>query len=220
MERRVATSTMAPKDTTCTIDPAVGNHENRYKVLRHDMVSGNGRSIGSGGMSVPIAEVAGMNDSTSQLGATDSILVGTDAVTDTPLAKDLLLSAQSSDGLAPRLKANCDVALRPRFSTTSIVVVIRDSRGLFVEGAICFEKVRSVMQDEALAVRWACLMARSLNLSQVEIVGDNKTMISLCVFEVVPPWKCAPIIEDIRSLAIQCNFSFLWTPYKANSAAN
>ncbi|CAL5441364.1 unnamed protein product [Camellia sinensis] len=63
-------------------------------------------------------------------------------------------------------------------------------------------------------------MARSLNLSQVEIVGDNKTVISHCVSEVVPPWECAPIIEDIRSLAIQCNFSFLWTPCEANSAAN
>ncbi|KAL7198062.1 hypothetical protein ACSBR2_020557 [Camellia fascicularis] len=101
-ERPETTCTMAPKDTTRTADPAMTDYENRDKFLRHDMVSNNGRSIHSGGVPLPTVEVTGVNDSTSQLGAIESILVGTDAVTDTPLGKVVLSSAQSSDGLGPR----------------------------------------------------------------------------------------------------------------------
>ncbi|GMQ05608.1 hypothetical protein CsSME_00050572 [Camellia sinensis var. sinensis] len=104
-----------------------------------------------------------------------------------------------------RFKANCDVAIRPGSSRVSTAVLLRDCKGSVVEGAVRMEGVRSVMQGEAMAVRWACLMARSLNPSQVEIAGDNKAVICLC---------------DIRRLANQCNFSFLWTPREANSAAH
>ncbi|KAI8005849.1 hypothetical protein LOK49_LG07G00567 [Camellia lanceoleosa] len=89
-----------------------------------------------------------------------------------------------------------------------------------MDGVVRMEKVGSVMQGEAMAIRWACLLTRDLNLSQVEIISDNQEVIRLCVSEDAPPWSCAPIIEDIRSLANQCNFSLLWTPRMVNKAAS
>ncbi|GMP61057.1 hypothetical protein CsSME_00023669 [Camellia sinensis var. sinensis] len=99
-----------------------------------------------------------------------------------------------------RFKANCDVALRPGTSRASVAVIFRNSSGSVVEEAARFEDVGSILQGETLAIRWACLMARSLNLSQVEIAGDNNL--------------------DIRIIAKQCNLSFVWTPREANSAAH
>lgn len=63
-------------------------------------------------------------------------------------------------------------------------------------------------------------MAKTLNLSHVEIEGDNKSVISLCVSEDAPPWVCAPLIADIRALARGSNLSFHWSPRMANMAAH
>lgn len=63
-------------------------------------------------------------------------------------------------------------------------------------------------------------MAKTLNLSHVEIEGDNKSVISLCVSEDAPPWACAPLIADIRALARGSNLSFHWSPRMANMAAH
>ncbi|GMQ04487.1 hypothetical protein CsSME_00049890 [Camellia sinensis var. sinensis] len=117
-------------------------------------------------------------------------------------------------------KANCDVAMGKGSTTAFIVVLFRNWKGELVDGAVQRIAVQSVLQGEAFAVRKACLMARALNLSQVEIEEDNKSVISLCVSEDVPPWTCAPIIEDIRMLARCSNLSFHWSPRSANGAAH
>lgn len=117
-------------------------------------------------------------------------------------------------------KANCDVAMEKGSTKASIAVLFRNWKGELVDGAVQRIEVQSVLQGEAFAVRKACLIARALNLSQVEIEGDNKSVISLCVSEDVPPWTCAPIIEDIRTLARCSNFSLHWSPRSANGATH
>ncbi|KAI7983369.1 hypothetical protein LOK49_LG15G01604 [Camellia lanceoleosa] len=101
-----------------------------------------------------------------------------------------------------RLKANYDVALKLGSSSAYMVVLLQNFEGYLVDGVIRLKEVGSVMQGEAMSIRWAYLLTRDLNLSQVEIVGDNKEVICLYVSEDDPPWSCAIIIEDIRRLAL------------------
>ncbi|XP_028117910.1 uncharacterized protein LOC114315493 [Camellia sinensis] len=108
-----------------------------------------------------------------------------------------------SPPLPGRFKAKCDVAIKPDSSRAYMAILIQDSKGSLMDGVVRMEEVGSVMQGEAMAIKWACLLTRDLNLSQVEIVSDNKEVIRLCVSKDVPPWSCAPIIEDICSLANQ-----------------
>ncbi|KAL7258335.1 hypothetical protein ACSBR1_004456 [Camellia fascicularis] len=63
-------------------------------------------------------------------------------------------------------------------------------------------------------------MGKALNLSHIEILGDNKFVILLCASENDPPWDCAPIIEDIRVLVSYNRLSFRWYPRSANGAGH
>lgn len=76
-----------------------------------------------------------------------------------------------------------------------------------MERAASHVEVMTIMQGEAFAIRWACLMAYAFNLSHLEIAGDNKVVISLCVSKNDPPCDYAPIIEDIILLARFRSFS-------------
>ncbi|KAL7225198.1 hypothetical protein ACSBR1_020554 [Camellia fascicularis] len=76
----------------------------------------------------------------------------------------------------------------------------------------------SAFQGEALACRLACQLAKSYNLSDVVIEGDNQSVIQLSVSETDPPWDCAAIFFDIKMLATQGNFVFSWTRRSANRA--
>ncbi|KAL7241533.1 hypothetical protein ACSBR1_014181 [Camellia fascicularis] len=81
-------------------------------------------------------------------------------------------------------------------------------------------KASSAAQAEAHSVRLACLMAKALNLSRVEIESDNKSVISLYVSETVPPWEYSAIILDIRGLASTHSLSFSWTSRLNNAAVH
>ncbi|KAL7212958.1 hypothetical protein ACSBR2_015621 [Camellia fascicularis] len=76
------------------------------------------------------------------------------------------------------------------------------------------------MQGEARAVRMACAFSHTLNLRQVHVEGDNKSVINLSVSELVPPWDCQAIIHDIRSAQFRRNISFSWTPRNTNRVAH
>ncbi|KAI8027270.1 hypothetical protein LOK49_LG02G03305 [Camellia lanceoleosa] len=105
-------------------------------------------------------------------------------------------------------KANCDVAMSPNSTSAAIAVLFRKWKGELVDGVVQRLKVYSTLQGEVFAICKACLMAKTLNLSHVEIEGDNKSVISLCVFEDTPLWACAPLIANIRALARGSNLSF------------
>ncbi|KAL7239453.1 hypothetical protein ACSBR2_005371 [Camellia fascicularis] len=70
-----------------------------------------------------------------------------------------------SPPLLGRFKVNCDVAIKPGSSRAYMAVLLRDSEGSLMDGVVRMEEVGSVMQGEAMAIRWACLLTRDLNLS-------------------------------------------------------
>ncbi|KAL7262354.1 hypothetical protein ACSBR1_000689 [Camellia fascicularis] len=84
-------------------------------------------------------------------------------------------------------KINCDVATLKGSNKATIAAVLRDSQGSILDGLTQQVSIVSVLQGEALACRLACQLASSLNLSGVEIAGDNKSAIHLSVLESVPP---------------------------------
>ena len=81
-------------------------------------------------------------------------------------------------------------------------------------------RVTSYLQGDALACRSSCQLVAACNLNSVEIEGDNKDVIRLCVYEDAPPWECGAIFKDIKRLATQGHFSFHWSPRTANKAAH
>ncbi|KAI8018921.1 hypothetical protein LOK49_LG04G00551 [Camellia lanceoleosa] len=85
------------------------------------------------------------------------------------------------------LKVNCDAGFHPMSSKGAIAALIRNNRGHLVDGLAREVVLSSASQGEALAIRLACLMVSSLELSSVEVEGDNKKVIHLCVSEDAPP---------------------------------
>ncbi|KAI7991576.1 hypothetical protein LOK49_LG12G02484 [Camellia lanceoleosa] len=118
------------------------------------------------------------------------------------------------------VKFNCDAAFSHSTSSAALAVILRDSQGNLLTGCAQSCKASSAAQAEAHSVRLACLMAKALNLSRVEIESDNKTVISLCVSETVPPWEFSAIIMDIRGLAPSYSLSFSWTSRHNNAKKN
>lgn len=84
-------------------------------------------------------------------------------------------------------KINCDVAIKKGSHLASTVVLLRDARGKLIDGHTRSWRVTSSLQGELLACRSACQLAVACNLNSVEIEGDNKDVIRLCVFEDAPP---------------------------------
>ncbi|KAL7260454.1 hypothetical protein ACSBR1_006171 [Camellia fascicularis] len=80
----------------------------------------------------------------------------------------------------------------------AIAILLQNSSGNLIDGVAKSVVISSVLQGEALAIRMACHMAKALNLSNIEIEGDNKQVILLCVSETVPPWECNAILHDTR----------------------
>ncbi|KAI8002785.1 hypothetical protein LOK49_LG08G03236 [Camellia lanceoleosa] len=103
-------------------------------------------------------------------------------------------------------KINCDVAIKKGSSKASIAILLRDSGGRLIDGLTQSWRVSSSLQGEALACRCACQLAQARNLNMVEIKGDNKTVLFLCVSETDPPWDCNVIIGDIKSLVTRWKF--------------
>ncbi|KAI8013329.1 hypothetical protein LOK49_LG05G02143 [Camellia lanceoleosa] len=83
-------------------------------------------------------------------------------------------------------KINCDVAIKKGSHSASTAVLLRDDRGNLIDGRTQRWRVNSSLQGEALACRSACQLAVAWNLNSVEIEGDNKDVINLCVSEDTP----------------------------------
>lgn len=114
------------------------------------------------------------------------------------------------------IKINCDVAMGTGSDKAVVTAVFRNSHGQILDGFTQKVNISSSFLREAWAIRSACYAARAHNLSSVEIEGDNKTVIFLCVSENDPPWEVAAIIYDIKSLARAGSFSISWCPRGAD----
>ncbi|KAI8546656.1 hypothetical protein RHMOL_Rhmol07G0136800 [Rhododendron molle] len=99
-------------------------------------------------------------------------------------------------------------------------IILRNDRGHLVDGRRFRISSSSAFLAEASVLREACLFAKALNLSSVCVENDNAQLISLCVSELVPPWKALAIISDIRLLASNLRLSFCWTSREGNEAAH
>lgn len=69
----------------------------------------------------------------------------------------------------------------------AIVVVLRNSSGQFLDGSVRTIVASSASQDEAHAVRMACLFAQSHCLLHMVINSDNRQVIQFSASENVPP---------------------------------
>ncbi|KAL7205152.1 hypothetical protein ACSBR2_018139 [Camellia fascicularis] len=118
-----------------------------------------------------------------------------------------------------QFKINCDVAMQSGSSQAVAAAILRDSTGQMIDGLIQKWCISS-LQDEALVYRLACQLAQAYHPAIVEVEGDNKQVIHLCVSEDVPPWECGAIVHDIKHLAAQSTLSFQWCSRTANGAAH
>ncbi|KAI7994505.1 hypothetical protein LOK49_LG11G00235 [Camellia lanceoleosa] len=75
------------------------------------------------------------------------------------------------------LKANCDVAVNARSKVRATAVLLCNDKGKLVDGLAQEVNIPSVFQGEASAIRLACVMCATLNLSRVEIEGDSKSVL-------------------------------------------
>ncbi|XP_028083788.1 uncharacterized protein LOC114285008 [Camellia sinensis] len=117
-------------------------------------------------------------------------------------------------------KLNCDASFTKDGSKASLAAILQNREGQLVDGRTSIVHVSSTLQGEAQAVRMACAFFQTLNLSQISVEGDSKTVIELSVSELVPPWDCMAIIHDIRSTKSRNNISFCWSPRSSNRAAH
>ncbi|KAL7259099.1 hypothetical protein ACSBR1_005074 [Camellia fascicularis] len=117
-------------------------------------------------------------------------------------------------------KLNCDASFTKDGSKASLAIILCNWEGQLVDGRTSIVHVSSTLQGEARTVRMACAFFQTLNLSQVSVEGDNKTVIELSVSELVPSWDYMAIIHDIRSTKSWSNISFSWSPRSSNRVAH
>lgn len=118
------------------------------------------------------------------------------------------------------IKINRDVSWNAGSHSSFAGIVVCNHTGVLLEGRRVSISGPSALSCEALALRKACLMGKALHLSGIQVENDNKHLITLCVFELVPPWECRVIIQDIKTLATGLHLFILWVPREANCAAH
>ncbi|CAL5428393.1 unnamed protein product [Camellia sinensis] len=118
------------------------------------------------------------------------------------------------------VKVNCDASFHRSLAKASAAAIMRDSEGHFIDGVVTSFFLASALQAEAVAVRLACRLVQMYGLSLADIENDNQDLIHLCVSETVPSWEITAIVADIRSLARDRAWKFMWTRRTNNSAAH
>ncbi|XP_028110664.1 uncharacterized protein LOC114309167 [Camellia sinensis] len=117
-------------------------------------------------------------------------------------------------------KVNCDTSFASKGKKTSLAVILQDWKGHLIDGVVSIVHTSSVTQGEARAIWLACMFLQALGLSNFQVESDCKSVIDLCVSELVPPWECLAYLSDIRSTGQASSFSFSWVPRAANSVAH
>ncbi|KAL7206513.1 hypothetical protein ACSBR2_019265 [Camellia fascicularis] len=81
-------------------------------------------------------------------------------------------------------------------------------------------QLKPTSQAEAYAVRLACRLAQAHNLDVVQIESDNQMIIKLYVSEKVPPWDSLAVLVDVRWMARNRRWDFVWTRRANNKVAH
>lgn len=119
-----------------------------------------------------------------------------------------------------QVKINCDASWKKDFEGGFGAVIIRNHKGDLIDGKKFKVVASSALMCEAMALREACMMAKTMNLHSVQIESDNKELISLSVSELDHPWECACIIHAIRALVKDLNLIVSWIPTSVNRAVH
>lgn len=119
-----------------------------------------------------------------------------------------------------KMKLNCDSSWKNDSNGGFGAVVMRNHKGELIDGRKFRVKGSSALVCEALALREACLMAKSLNLHEAQIESDNIELIQLSVSESNPPWECACVIQDIRMIVKGFNLIVSWIHRAFNGVAH
>lgn len=101
-----------------------------------------------------------------------------------------------------------------------VAVVVRDDKGVLIDGSAFPINASSALQGELEAIRKACFMARDSYCLPVTIESDKKQAISISVSELVPPWEVHPVVTDIRDVGQQIGLNIVWAKTTANKVAH
>ncbi|XP_026416231.1 uncharacterized protein LOC113311634 [Papaver somniferum] len=101
------------------------------------------------------------------------------------------------------LKINIDASVLPDSNIAGIALIIRDFAGQLVEAWTMVERVRDVSQTEAVTALKAFQWIYQLQLKNVIVEGDNKTIMDsingLCN---ISPWEDGNIIRECQHLVL------------------
>ena len=113
----------------------------------------------------------------------------------------------------------CDASFDSKSLRAACGLVVCSKDGDLLAGAASSFNAVSSMAAEAEAVRQACLLAEGLLLSNITILNDCLSIITLSSTEDVSPWDSQVILSDIHFLARFYNLRFLHEPRTCNRAA-
>ncbi|KAI8527749.1 hypothetical protein RHMOL_Rhmol12G0098800 [Rhododendron molle] len=116
-------------------------------------------------------------------------------------------------------KLNCDAAVGKKGEKESAAVVIRDSKGILVNGLTGLTNVSSPLQGELEAIRQACGMISDLGYQNALVESDSQVAIKLSVSELVPTWEVFVVVWDIRRMREDLNIRFGWVKRTASRLA-
>ncbi|KAI8001262.1 hypothetical protein LOK49_LG09G01962 [Camellia lanceoleosa] len=84
-------------------------------------------------------------------------------------------------------RVNCDVVIQPSTKVGAVAALLRNDQGALLDGVAMKVPIASVLQGEVMAIRLACVMCDTLQLSQVEVEENNQGAIKMSVSEDAPP---------------------------------
>ncbi|XP_058181438.1 uncharacterized protein LOC131299883 [Rhododendron vialii] len=143
----------------------------------------------------PVTTLAAINHGSMEF---SKLLVRSSVQMDNPIDQGATTTWRAPD--FGKFKVNCDVAIPPNSSSSTMAVVLRNWRGEVLDGFARKVYARTSLRGELLAIQAVCELAVSLGIKGVEMESDNENekAISLSVSELVPPWDSRAVIMDIQ----------------------
>jgi len=117
------------------------------------------------------------------------------------------------------VKLNCDGAKSSRGASAGFV--LRSWMGSFIMAGTRYLAHAPILVAEVTAIRDGLKAALEAGYRHIEVEGDNQIVINAIQGRILPPWRIAPIIEDIKNLSQGCfDISFKHIYREGNMAAD
>nr|XP_027067422.1 uncharacterized protein LOC113693034 [Coffea arabica] len=112
------------------------------------------------------------------------------------------------------IKINTDAAISNQSVRTGKGIIARNWTGKLMRAKGIMEcKMGTAMEEEALAVRAALVMAKAVGWTKIEVQSDCKSVVDQINASSVHDISIATVLEDIEELKKEfqeCNFSFVY----------